>query len=82
MPWIETLHEEEWKGDLGDMKDRVIDPTYQRVDWIFRIHSLDAGSMDVHLGLYQQAMKGTRTLRKVEREMIALVVSTVNECHY
>ena len=82
MPWIETLHEEEWKGDLGDMKDRVIDPTYQRVDWIFRIHSLDAGSMDVHLGLYQQSMKGTRTLRKAEREMIALVVSTVNECHY
>jgi alkylhydroperoxidase family enzyme len=82
MPWIETLHEDEWKGDLADLKARVIDPSYQRVDWIFRIHSLDAGSMDVHLGLYQQAMKGTRTLRKVEREMIALVVSTVNECHY
>jgi AhpD family alkylhydroperoxidase len=32
--------------------------------------------------LYRQAMRGTRTLRKVEREMIALVVSRVNECHY
>jgi len=82
MPWIETLHEDEWSGDLGAMKGRVIDPNYQQVDWIFRIHSLDASSMDVHLGLYQQAMKGTKTLRKVKREMIALVVSTANECHY
>jgi alkylhydroperoxidase family enzyme len=82
MPWIETHHEDEWNGDLLDMKEKVIDPIFQRVDWIFRIHSLDGGSMDAHLGLYQQAMKGTITLRKVEREMIALVVSTVNECHY
>jgi AhpD family alkylhydroperoxidase len=27
-------------------------------------------------------MKGTKTLRKVEREMIALVVSKKNDCHY
>jgi AhpD family alkylhydroperoxidase len=27
-------------------------------------------------------MKSTRTLRKVEREMIAVVVSGINECHY
>jgi uncharacterized peroxidase-related enzyme len=27
-------------------------------------------------------MTGTPTLRKVEREMIALVVSVINDCHY
>jgi AhpD family alkylhydroperoxidase len=32
--------------------------------------------------LYTSAMAGTATLRKVEREMIALVVSLHNECHY
>ena len=57
MPWIETLHEEEWKGDLGDMKDRVIDPTYQRVDWIFRIHSLDAGSLRLYLTHQEQILR-------------------------
>jgi len=27
-------------------------------------------------------MAGTQSLRKVERELIALVVSLENECHY
>lgn len=82
MPWIEAPHEEDWDGPLGDMKREVLDPTYQRVDWIMRIHALDPGSMNAHNLLYRQAMKGTGTLRKVEREMIALVVSQVNDCHY
>lgn len=47
-----------------------------------RIHALDAGSLEAHDVLYRQAMRSTRTLRKVEREMIALVVSGINECHY
>ncbi len=32
--------------------------------------------------LYTAAMSGTRGLRKVDRELIALVVSGINECHY
>lgn len=82
MPWIETPHEDDWDGELAAFKDEVIDPVHQRVDWIMRIHALDAGSMTAHNVLYRQAMKGTGTLRKVEREMIALVVSRVNDCHY
>ena len=82
MAWIETPHEDDWTGDLAEMRDEVIDPTHQRVDWIMRIHSLDAGSMNAHNVLYRQAMKGTATLRKVEREMVALVVSKANDCHY
>jgi alkylhydroperoxidase family enzyme len=82
MPWIETIHEDDWDGELGALRDEVIDQGTGRVDWIMRIHSLDAGSLDAHKVLYRQAMKGTATLRKVEREMIALVVSGVNECHY
>ena len=30
----------------------------------------------------RSAMAGTGTLRKVERELIALVVSRENDCHY
>lgn len=29
-----------------------------------------------------QAMRSTPTLRKVERELIAVVVSQANACHY
>ena len=82
MPWIEAPHEDEWPDAMADLKDDVIDPVYKRVDWVLRIHALDPGSMNAHNVLYRQAMKGTKTLRKVEREMIALVVSKVNGCHY
>lgn len=82
MPWIEAPHEDEWGEDMSELKDEVTDPTHERVDWIMRIHALDAGSMDAHNVLYRQAMKGTKTLRKVEREMLAIVVSQANDCHY
>lgn len=82
MPWIEAPHEDEWAGDLEPLKDGVVDPVYRRVDWIMRIHALDAGSLRAHDTLYRQAMRGTRTLRKVDREMLALVVSQANDCHY
>lgn len=82
MPWIDAPHEDEWDDRLQSLKDEVIDPKWDRVDWIMRIHALDPGSMNAHNVLYRQAMKGTPTLRKVEREMIALVVSQVNDCHY
>ena len=82
MPWIDAPHEDEWEDELARLKDRVIDPKWNRVDWIMRIHGLDAGSLEAHHILYRQAMKSTRTLRKVEREMIAVVVSGINECHY
>jgi alkylhydroperoxidase family enzyme len=82
MPWIDAPHENSWPEKMDALRDDVIDPVHDRVDWIMRIHALDAGSLEAHNTLYRQVMKGTATLRKVEREMIALVVSTVNECHY
>lgn len=82
MPWIEAPHEDEWEDELAQLMDRVTDPKWDRVDWIMRIHALDAGSLNAHDVLYRQAMKSTRTLRKVEREMIAVVVSGINQCHY
>ena len=82
MPWIEAPHEDEWDESAASLKAEVTDPKWDRVDWIMRIHALDPGSMYAHNVLYRQAMKGTSTLRKVDREMIALVVSQVNDCHY
>ena len=82
MPWIDAPHEDDWDESLEELKSRVIDPAHDRVDWVLRIHALDAGSMNAHYVLYRQAMTGTKTLRKVEREMIAVVVSKLNDCHY
>ena len=80
--WIPIEDDRAWTGELAELRPAVVDPTYDRVDNIMAVHGLDAGSLKSHLQLYRQAMKGTATLRKVDREMIALTVSTINECHY
>ncbi len=72
----------EWTDDLARLHDVVVDPVYGRVDNILAVHSLNPTGMAAHLALYESAMAGTKSLRKVEREMIALVVSLENHCHY
>ena len=82
MAWIEAAHEDEWGEEFDELKDGVTDPTYGRVDWIMRIHALDAGSLRAHDVLYRQAMRPTPSLPRVERELLAVVVSGINDCHY
>lgn len=79
---IEVVPDDEWTGDLAALYPQVVDPTYERVDNIIAVHSLNPQGMAAHQGLYLSAMRGTATLRKVERELIALVVSQENDCHY
>ena len=84
MAHIATVPEENWADDpaLAELYAQVVDPTYERVDNIMSIHSLNPRGLAAHQGLYTSAMAGTATLRKVERELIALVVSLENHCHY
>lgn len=82
MAWIETIREDEWGEDLAPLLDRVVDKASGRVDNIMQIHSLNPAAMAAHDALYRSAMAGTATLRKVERELIALTVSKLNDCHY
>lgn len=83
MAWIEVVSDDAWdEGELAELHDKVVDPVHGRVDNIMQIHSLDPGSLRAHHVLYSQAMRGTATLRKVDRELIALVVSQLNDCHY
>ena len=46
------------------------------------IHSASPPGLAAHLELYNAVMRGTASLRKVDRELIALVVSQKNDCHY
>lgn len=82
MAWIQTSDTLEWDDKLAQLLPQVVDPSTGTVDNIMAVHSLDAGSLQAHLSLYNQAMRGTKTLPKVDREMIALAVSTQNGCHY
>jgi alkylhydroperoxidase family enzyme len=80
--WIDTIREDEWEGELGVLHGRVADRSSGRVDNIIQIHSLDPSAMEGHQAVYESAMTSTKTLRKVERELIALIVSDINGCHY
>ncbi len=82
MAWIEMTPEDAAGGELAELYDRVRDPETGRVDHIMAIHSLHPAGLRTHYELYREVMTGTPTLRKVEREMIALVVSQANHCHY
>ncbi len=82
MAWIQTLDEDEADGELAALYASMLDPVSGRLDHILKIHSLNPKSLKAHFDLYRAVMAGTKTLRKVEREMIAVVVSEVNECHY
>ena len=82
MAWIEIVDEERASGRLSELYRGMVDPEYGRVDVIMQIHSLHPEGLRTHHDLYREVMTGTRTLRKVDREMIALVVSVINDCHY
>lgn len=82
MAWIRTISEDDADPELGSLYDEMLDPASGRVDNIMTIHSLHPKGLLGHHVLYTAVMASTRTLRKVEREMIALVVSRINDCHY
>ena len=82
MARITVIPDDSWGAALGEMHPRLVDRTYGRVDNILAIHSLNPRSMAAHQGLYESAMASTATLRKAERELIALVLSLTNDCHY
>lgn len=82
MPWIDTIDEDRADAELSVLYDRARDPATGQLDNILSVHSLHPRGLAVHLDLYQTVMAGTSTLRRVDREMIAVTVSRINDCHY
>ena len=66
LPWEEVPEE-----------DQVADQ-----DNIIRIHSVHSRTMRHHFELYRELMYGKSPLSRIQREMIAVVVSAENRCHY
>jgi uncharacterized peroxidase-related enzyme len=80
--WIKVVDDKGADGQLAETYAGMVDPAYGRVDNIMQIHSLHPEGMQAHWELYREVMTGTPTLPKVDREMVALVVSRLNDCHY
>ena len=82
MSFIATVAPDEAEDALARLYERVLDPHTGQLDNIMRIHSLHPRGLEAHQALYSAVMRPTPALRRAEREMIALVVSQINECHY
>lgn len=80
--WIRTVEPAAADEALRDLYAGVTDPATGRLDNIMRVHSLHPEGLRAHEAVYRAAMRGTAELRKVDRELIALVVSGINGCHY
>jgi alkylhydroperoxidase family enzyme len=81
MAWIKIIPEEDAAGRLADLYEQYKEP-WGGVDNIIKIHSLNVKSMQTHHDLYAHLMRGRSDLSRIQREMIAVVVSAVNRCRY
>ena len=81
MAWIKTIDEGNARGRLAKLYQRLREP-WGGVDNIFKIHSLNPASIRGHLEMYRGLMRGRSPLSTIQREMIAVVVSSTNRCHY
>lgn len=81
MAYIPYIQEDEAIPELREMYDRYRDPA-GHVDNILRVHGYNPPSLEAHFQLYRTLMHEHSDLSRTQREMIAVVVSTINDCHY
>ncbi|MFC1976277.1 carboxymuconolactone decarboxylase family protein [Chloroflexota bacterium] len=81
-PWIRWIFNEEAAGRLKREYDAAIKRA-GRVWNIVRIMSLNPSALQASMRLYGAILhRSTKLLGRAEREMIAVVVSQTNHCHY
>lgn len=81
MPFINVIQHEEAEGELKDIYDNLVKTRGKLAD-VHMIQSLNPESIVNHMDLYLTIMFGKSPLKRVQREMIAVVVSKNNNCDY
>jgi alkylhydroperoxidase family enzyme len=79
--FIRVIGEGEATGPLR----REYDAALERAGKVFNVVKIQGVRPRVlrsGIGLYSQIMHGDSELTRAEREMVAVVVSQVNDCHY
>lgn len=81
MPWIRTFGPGEARGRLAKLYEEAIERA-GRVFGIVRVMSQEPRVLEASMGLYRSVMFGQGGLTRQQREMLAVVVSRTNHCHY
>jgi len=82
MSWIKEIEIHEAMGKLKDLYNRIGQRTNGGVANILKVHSIHPDAMEAHLNLYETIMFVESGLSRTQREMIAVVVSSTNQCEY
>lgn len=81
MAWIETITDEAARDSLA----RIYGTARQRAGRVYnilRLQSLNPAVLEASIQQYLAIMFGESPLTRAQREMLAVVVSRANHCHY
>lgn len=81
MAWIKTIEPDQATGQLRRQYDKATGRA-GRVFNIVKIMGLNHEHLRSSVDLYLRLMHGPSELSRAQREMLAVVVSRVNQCHY
>ena len=81
MAWIKTVPETDATGLVRAEYDAAI-ARAGRVWQILQIQSLNGPALKTSIAQYGTMMHGSSPLTRAQREMLAVVVSRANNCHY
>ena len=81
MAYLRLVDEDEASGLLKDEYDAAV-ARAGKVFNIVKAMSLRPGVLRRSMELYREAMHGRSGLSRIERELLAVVVSRANDCHY
>ena len=81
MAFIDIVDENQADGVLAGIYDAARKRA-GRVYNILKIQSQNAAALQAMLGLHVATMRDESPLTRAQREMLAVVVSRANNCHY
>lgn len=81
MPWIEVIAPENAKGRLKELYREAVQRA-GKVFHIVRTMSIAPRILEKSFDVYRAIMFSPRGLERRQREMLAVVVSATNDCHY
>ncbi|MEX2444081.1 MAG: peroxidase-related enzyme [Alkalispirochaeta sp.] len=81
MAYIQTISETDATGDLAAIYSSIT-RNRGKIAEVHSIQSLNPPTIPAHMELYRTVMFARSPVSRAEREMMAVVVSVVNECAY
>jgi len=83
MAWIQLVDPNDAEGKLKELYDRAAQTGGGNIGPMIRAGSLNPDALEGRMQIYRALMYGrVSSLSRVEREMIAVVTSVANKCHF